>query len=144
MTGPVPKPPAQRRRRNAEPPHTTLDPSKKVSAPKLPGADGYDARTVAWYKVWSSCPQASTFVSTDWQRLHMLAPLVDQYWLDPKKDLMAEIRLNESLLGAAAADRMRLRWDLAADEPAKAGAAPKAGTRDRQADAMRLIRGEAG
>jgi hypothetical protein len=42
----------------------------------------------------------------------LLAPLVDQYLAAPKQSLLAEIRLNESLLGATEADRLRLRWDV--------------------------------
>ncbi|MPZ84009.1 MAG: hypothetical protein GEV28_27895 [Actinophytocola sp.] len=39
----------------------------------------------------------------------MLAPLVDQYFNEPRKDLLAEIRLNEGLLGATHVDRLRAR-----------------------------------
>ncbi|MGH3762943.1 hypothetical protein [Actinophytocola sp.] len=54
-------------------------------------------------------PQAQAFTVTDWQRLHMLAPLVDQYFAEPRKELLAEIRLNEGLLGATHVDRLRAR-----------------------------------
>ena len=36
------------------------------------------------------------FVGTDWQRLRMLAPLVNDYFEAPAKDLLGEIRLNEA------------------------------------------------
>ncbi len=42
----------------------------------------------------------------------MLAPLVEQYFAEPKTGLLAEIRLNEERLGATVADRMRLRMRL--------------------------------
>lgn len=81
--------------------------SSPVEAPALPGR--WPAAVKNWYETWCSSPQAQTFTVTDWQRLHMLAPLVDRYFKMPDKALMAEIRLNESLLGATHADRLRAR-----------------------------------
>lgn len=80
-----------------------------ANAPALPGADEYLPATLTWYTTWCTAPQASAFTVTDWQRLHMLAPLVDAYWQKPAKDLLSEIRLNESLLGATHVDRLRAR-----------------------------------
>jgi hypothetical protein len=47
----------------------------------------------------------------------MLAPIVDAYWLEPTTKLLAEIRLNESLLGATHVDRMRARIKVEAPKP---------------------------
>lgn len=136
--GPLPKDPSQRRRRNADIVATTTLPANGPDGPtpELPGGHDYDSRTLAWYETWRSSPQAATFLPTDWQRLHMLAQLVEQYWEEPRKDLLAEIRLNEGSLGGTAADRVRLRWTVAEAEdgseirrPAKARGA--AGRRDR-------------
>lgn len=121
--GRPPKAPEQRRRTNAEV-RTELDPSLTVEAPGLPGADRLSALTVRWYETWCSSPQAQRFVATDWQRLHMLAPLVDEYWREPSTKTMSEIRLNESLLGATEVDRMRLRWDVSTKD-AKPESIPK-------------------
>lgn len=108
--GPAPKAAEQRRRPRAEV-RTELPAAPAVSAPPLPkGNFGEPARS--WYDNWCSSPQAQRFTVTDWQRLHMLAPLIDLYWAEPKPSLLAEIRLNESLLGATEADRARLRWDV--------------------------------
>ena len=86
--------------------------------PPLPGAEFYSARTIAWYEVWATSPQASRFVATDWQRLHMLAPLVEMYFVTPERQTLAEIRLNEAKLGATPEDRERLRWNIEEpDEP---------------------------
>lgn len=118
--GPLPKDPSQRRRRNADPTATTVLPANgpDTPTPDLPG-EHYDLRTVAWYETWRRSPQAATFLPTDWQRLHMLAELVQQYWEEPRKELLAEVRLNEASLGGTAADRMRLRWTVAElEEPA--------------------------
>lgn len=72
--------------------------------------------TRTWWRTWVESEQSQHFTATDWQRLLMLVPLVDAYWREPSKDLLGEIRLNESKLGATAEDRMRLRWKLEAGE----------------------------
>ncbi|MER5886793.1 hypothetical protein ABT160_23465 [Streptomyces sp. NPDC001941] len=66
-------------------------------------------------------PQAAVFQVTDWQRLLALLPMVDGYnrlmskaGADPRalragKDVLGEIRQNESLLGATHTDRLRGR-----------------------------------
>jgi hypothetical protein len=41
--------------------------------------------------------------------------LADAYFANPSKDLLAEIRQNESKLGATPEDLMRLRWKI--EEP---------------------------
>jgi hypothetical protein len=61
----------------------------------------------------------------------MLAPLVDEYFRAPTKELLAEIRLNEAKLGATPEDRQRLRWKI--DPPAGeelGDAKPSARTRE--------------
>ena len=137
-TGPLPKDPSQRRRRNADAVPGTVLPAGGPDGPtpELPGGHDYDTRTLSWYETWRCSPQAATFLSTDWQRLHMLAQLVEQYWQEPKKELLSEIRLNESALGATAADRIRLRWTVAdednsAGSPARARSKAAASRRDR-------------
>lgn len=134
--GPVPKDPSQRRRRNADPVAGAVLPAAGPDGPTpvLPGGHDYDSRTLAWYETWRSSPQAALFLATDWQRLHMLAQLVEQYWAEPKKELLSEIRLNEAALGGTAADRARLRWSVADDEaPAERArrSGASAGRRDR-------------
>ena len=132
--GPLPKDPSQRRRRNADAVTTTVLPASGPDGPtpEFPGGHDYDSRTLAWYETWRSSPQAATFLPTDWQRLHMLAELVQQYWEEPRKELLAEIRLNEASLGGTAADRMRLRWTVAEPEdstPRRSGRARSAASR---------------
>ena len=126
--GPPPKSDDQRRRRNKRPPTVKLD-AAPVVAPELPGADEYLPQTVSWYSTWASSPQASRFTPTDWQRLHMLAPLVNRFWEAPTKELMAELRLNESLLGATEADRLRLHWTVEREEASSAPAPRPTGRR---------------
>ncbi|WP_405673260.1 hypothetical protein [Streptomyces sp. NBC_01530] len=145
--GPLPKDPSQRRRRNADAVTTTILPANGPDGPtpELPGGHDYDSRTLAWYETWRSSPQASTFLPTDWQRLHMLAELVQQYWEEPRKDLLAEIRLNEASIGGTAADRVRLRWTVAEPdiEPTvrrSGGARGGASRRDR---VLKVVDGQA-
>lgn len=117
MAGYGPPPSENKRRRNAdryEGLETAVDPAAVVAAPRLPGR--WPAAVKRWYETWCSSPQAQAFTVTDWQRLHMLAPLVAQYWQTPDRGLMAEIRLNESLLGATHVDRLRARIKVA-DQP---------------------------
>ncbi|MEV5592226.1 hypothetical protein [Streptomyces sp. NPDC052496] len=144
-TGPLPKDPSQRRRRNADPVAGTVLPAGGPGGPtpELPG--GHDTRTLAWYETWRSSPQAATFLATDWQRLHMLAQLVEQYWQEPKKELLSEIRLNEAALGGTAADRVRLRWTVAEEEPAdqRRPAAKSKAVTSRRDRVLRVVDGQA-
>lgn len=70
--------------------------------------------TIDWWNTWAASEQASVMLPTDWQRLKMLLPLVDQYFSVPAKDLMSEIRLNEEKLGATLVDRRRLGMKVTA------------------------------
>jgi hypothetical protein len=108
------------------------------SAAPPPLGSGYSERTRAWYATWAKSEQASEFSPTDWQRLHMLAPLVELYFTSPSKDLMAEIRQNESKLGATAEDRLRLRWRIGGDAPDDR-TEPAAGSRARRDPRLDLV-----
>lgn len=142
MPGPPPKDPSQRRRRNAETrtaipdapfagPRPSLPKSWRLTVETLDGTTTktvpFLAATVNWFETWATSPQAHAFTVTDWQRLIMIASLVDRLHrgIGAPNPLMAEIRLNETGLGALAADRARLRWDLTAvdDEVAEKRAA---------------------
>lgn len=107
--GPAPKQQHQRerdtRRRQADSVTVTAD--RRVRGPKLVG--DYLPQTVAWYDVWRRSPQAKLFEATDWQRLALLAPIVDQYWAKPHPVTLSEIRLNEERLGATYVDRLKAR-----------------------------------
>lgn len=132
MAGHGPPPSENKRRRNedefAEHAITVAD-EGVVHGPELPGAGEYGPRTVDWYETWRRAPQAGAFTGTDWQRLAMLAPIVDAYWAEPSTKLLAEIRLNESLLGATHVDRMRARIKVEAPRP-RAPESPAAGVTD--------------
>lgn len=137
--GPAPKDPEKRQRRNEDTiPTTELAPDAKPNrAPALPGARLLSAATRRWYRTWATSPQAVVFVATDWQRLHMLAPLVEAYFAEPKQTLLAEIRLNEQLLGATVVDRQRARMRITA-EPSSGGAARRGPAGRSRPDPRRL------
>lgn len=130
MAGNGPAPNPQRRRRNAD---TYADVQTKVSAtssrlhgPTLVEAttglsEKWPARTLVetWWTTWRRSPLADAFLETDWQRLAMLAPLVADYFERPHHMKLAEIRQNESLLGATHVDRLKARIRVERDEPAK-------------------------
>ena len=121
--GPLSKPGAVRRNKGKQ---KTALAGTTTSAPDLVG--DYSAATALWYEAWTLSPQAEHFAATDWQRLLMIAPLIEAYYARPTPQLMAEIRQNEAKLGATAADRERLGWKL--DAPPEKGATSKpAGSR---------------
>lgn len=120
MSGPAPK--TQRRRRNAD---TYADVQTRVpaKASRLHGptfrsaigdalelySDAVIDQVQIWWQSWREAPQAQAFLGTDWQRLTMLAPMVASYIAQPHHMKLAEIRQNESLLGATHVDRLRAR-----------------------------------
>jgi hypothetical protein len=117
--GPLPKDPEKRQRRNASPATVEIPAdARAVRVPALPGSKNYRPEVRRWYRTWSRSPQASLFTETDWQRLHMTAQLVDEYYRRPSAALLAEIRANETKLGATPDDRQRLRWSIVDDEEA--------------------------
>ena len=121
MPGRGPVPAEKKRRRNVD---TFAEGAQHVTddgVPRGPEADeDWSPLVRDWWETWRRSPQAQTFVGTDWQRLRMLAPLVESYLTGDLK-AMSEIRLNESLLGATHADRLRNRVKVE-----RVGSAPEA------------------
>lgn len=111
MPGFGPAPAEQRRRTNPDSfgQSVTTVTAAPSDAPALPNRESFRSETQAWYDTWTTAPQAETFTTTDWQRLHMLALLVERYFESPTEKRFAEIRQNESLLGATHLDRLRGR-----------------------------------
>ncbi|MCK9921613.1 hypothetical protein MXD61_06870 [Frankia sp. AgPm24] len=150
MAGQGPAPAERRRRRNADPAAaagvTVPADGLPFQAPPLPYATRYLQATRVWYRTWTEAPHAAAFISTDWQRLHMLAPLVDGYWrainehqVRAAKELLVEIRLSESLLGATHADRLRGR--IVIERPKLAPGRPAGAVTDLAARRRRLADG---
>lgn len=116
MAGNGPPPKENRRRRNADTysadPRVIKD-DGEVRGPALVG-DFPDA-VRSWYDNWRRSPQAATFLMTDWMRLRMLVPLIADYLAKPTAMKLAEIRQNESLLGATHVDRLKARMKVERD-----------------------------
>ncbi len=68
----------------------------------------YLAETRTWYENFATSPMATKFTKVDWDRLRqVIAPLRDQYHRKPSTKLAAEVRLQETLLGATLVDRQK-------------------------------------
>lgn len=109
MAGNGPPPAEHRRRRNAD----TFGGFERVvddgvpTGPQLLGE--WSEQALAYWDTWRMSPQAKLFLDTDWMRLRMLLPLMESYLTDPTAQKLAEIRQNETLLGATHVDRLRGR-----------------------------------
>ena len=136
--GPAPKQNHQRerdtRRRQADQATVTRD--DVVRGPDL--SPGYSAPTVSWYDTWRRSPQAQLFEATDWQRLALLAPIVELYWTRPGAAALSEIRLNEERLGATYVDRLRAKIRIEDDERPDAEVVPLHAVSPRDALRSRL------
>lgn len=121
MAGNGPAPQPNRRRRNAD---TYADVQTRVTVgkTKLRGptfasvaGDRLDEEpelkqlVEKWWNTWRRSPLAAAWLETDWERLAMLLPLVASYYARPHYTKLAEIRQNESLLGATHVDRLKAR-----------------------------------
>ncbi|WP_371784709.1 phage terminase small subunit [Streptosporangium subroseum] len=126
MAGNGPPPKANAVRRNAvDLSHLEVDEDVPDKLRKLFKRDGYSVLTQRWWDTWMASEQAESFRSTDLMRLQMLAPLVEAYFRRPGHNALAEIRQNESLLGATVTDRMRLRMKKTEKKGAKPDTLPE-------------------
>lgn len=82
--------------------------------------------TRRWYDEWAKSRQAHFFLPSDWRRLRMLAPIVDQYERTGRPGLLTEIDRHEAKLGATIGDRQRLEMTA---PPTEAAAGPGATVR---------------
>lgn len=114
--GPAPKPADQRRHRIKDPiPQQNLVDDGQKLGPELhvlTGRQDWIPAVKKWYETWRTSPQAKSFIDTDWQRLGLVAYLFEQYIVEPKAGILAEIRLNEERLGATVVDRQRARMNV--------------------------------
>jgi hypothetical protein len=111
--GPAPKPSNIRQRRNKKASAASLEAGVKVKTPALPNPDKrkWHSLTVRWWcHVWES-PMAAEYMPTDVDGLGRVAILVDDYYREPNKNVLAEIRLQEARFGLSPVDRSRLQWE---------------------------------
>lgn len=117
-TGPAPKNPAQRRRRNRTPGARVLSAEVVVPQPSLPDMDWHPLTQAWWRDIWRS-PMAQEYDQSDIHGLLILAVLVDQFWQNPSKDMASEIRLQRQSFGLSPIDRRRLAWEIERAEQAQ-------------------------
>lgn len=148
--GALPKPPSQRRRRNAVPEPTELVRDGRTRGPRLPNGvlpDGEDwhERTNAWWSTWRKSAQARSFEATDWDFLLDTALMHHVMWSKGRWEFAAEIRLRVAKFGATAEDRVRLRMEVgrpsSRQQPLSEGAGNVTSIDDRR---RRLCAGEGG
>lgn len=103
----------------------TLQDDVGWQVPELPHADQYMPETLEWWDTWVKSPQSKVFIGTDWQRLLMLAPMVDAYYRsailegNPKVARLDAIRQNECYFGATHHDRLRMRMSVTRPDGSK-------------------------
>jgi hypothetical protein len=114
MSGPPPKPPGSRRRRNKAPEPVLLPKEpRKRKVPALTAERDLLPTTRAWWKtVWSS-PVAEQYLDADVPALARLAGLVDRAARgEGGYRALVEIRLLEDRFGLNPVARRRLQWEL--------------------------------
>jgi hypothetical protein len=154
LRGPQPKPPEQRRRRNAAPAANELpadgfqgehpalptswrqeyvvwerDPDTREKHPltKVRRLKFLPA-TREWYETFARSPMATQFIDTDWVRLREIAPLKDRYNRGDHS-VARELRQQESLLGATVKDRRAMQMTVSTAPAAAGGEQPAADVR---------------
>ena len=129
-----------RRRRNA-PTHgeQIVTDDGEIRGPELRGT--FSDEVKIWHETWRRSPQAALFEETDWQRLQILASIVEAYFRRPSAAALSEIRMNEERLGATVTDRMRARIRVERDEVE--GDAPLAPVVDARAQIAARLQGGA-
>jgi hypothetical protein len=111
---PTPKPPGQRRRRNAGQTHWTHLPAdgRKGATPALPGEEWADSTRAWWATIWRS-PMASVWQDADHDSLVRLARLRDEFARGelPVSALSAMQQL-EDRFGLSPKARRALQWEI--------------------------------
>lgn len=140
----TPKPPGQRRRRNADQPQWRALPveGRKGRAPGLPTKrPGWLKSTRAWWQaIWAS-PMATAWLPSDVPTLVRLARIVEaDNRGEASASLLAEARQLEDRFGLSPMARRRLQWEVArgGDGASGSGGGGPQGPAPRLADVRRL------
>jgi hypothetical protein len=118
VPGPPPKDPTKRNRerdaRRALAQWTDLGERLPFEIPDLPAGE-HRPETERWFAAWRGSESARAQLSspTDWQRLLLVASMVDMWFAsceagDPNLAALREIRLSEAKLGGTFIDRARI------------------------------------
>lgn len=120
MSGPAPKQPSERRRRNAPPGGEWVELPATVEKPILPPlprrtrAEGpWSARTRETWEAWRQDPATTQYTSGDVSFALQTIRLVELAQAKPTATLLAEIRLRMDALGLTPKGRRHLRWRVA-------------------------------
>ena len=140
--GPAPKPADQVRRRNAQPPTTTVTEDGEERGPELPAGPEWPMATLAWWATWRRSAQAQTFTATDWDFLLDTALLHAELW-NGDGSVAAELRLRVAKFGATPEDRQRLRLAVKSPEAGEAQAQPRRAAPQRRARILKALDGPA-
>jgi hypothetical protein len=123
LTGPLPKPASQRRRRNRASTATTLRALQPVAIPRLPVKKPHPLTRSFWRELWES-PITPELTSVDVSGLLMLAVLVEDFHradsVIERINVSREIRLRGAEFGLTPISRRRLQWEIARVSEAEA------------------------
>lgn len=130
MSGPPPKDPSQRRRRNATPGFEQLDPDGRVApAPEWPFGEATPDEARKWEELWR-LPQAvkwEEMSAHDTVALYVRALCAVVRDMDAK--LMNEVRQLDNKLGISPLAMRNMRWEIGARRVAESPATQNGKTR---------------
>lgn len=112
---PTPKPPGQRRRRNAGQAQWLWLPveGREGKPPELPGDDWLDSTRVWWATLWRS-PMATVWQESDVDALVRLARMRDEFWCgELPVSALAAMQQLEDRFGLSPKARRMLQWEIA-------------------------------
>jgi hypothetical protein len=120
ITGPAPKDPSQRARRNKDPIATTVV-RMKIAKPQntlppnfLPeGFDEWHSATLEWWGVMSRSPLVENLPEVDWQELYILAVVHHLFMSTGELKFAAELRQRTAQFGTTPESRAKLRIQVA-------------------------------
>lgn len=124
MSGPIPKDPSVRARRNKTSTAATLRADAAIVAPELPAGVDWHPLTVEWWRdLWAS-PMAPEYVEADRHGMFRVAMLVNDFWCaeTPKERAELQVRLEkgDADFGTNPMARRRLQWEIERTEDAVA------------------------
>jgi hypothetical protein len=144
--GPVPKPDAQRVRRNKPRVDATeIVADEQLRGPELPESIDWPAATRDWWSTWRTSPLTQTWTPTDWDFLLDTAVLHAEFW-SGNLAVAAELRLRVAKFGATPEDRARLKVTIKTPDvatPAKTTPATRKASTARRSRVLRIVDGEA-
>ena len=122
MSGPAPKHPSVRARRNKTSTRATLSATGE-SVPNLPAGVDWHGEVVQWWSdVWLS-PMSPEWDESDVHNVAICALLLNDMWnagtTTGRKEAAAEFRLQRKDLGLTPLDRRRLEWTIESADAAK-------------------------